>query len=657
MILFLNMPFGSLTHPNLPLGIFQSQLTESGIDSDVLNLNLDFAQAIGYSGYESVAFFKGVETQVGEWLFAEHAWRRSFGMPEDEFLRLCGEELDNIPKIPDKVAWLRQVRNEVVPLFLDRCVDAIAARNPDVVGFSCTFFQTVSSLALGRLLKERHPEIPLVYGGACFHGEMGDELMRAAPWIDAVSTGEADDVIVPLVEALSTGNPPSGLQGVLYRDQQGTVRSDVAHVPVDHEVIQSLPDPNFDNFFRDAARVGLADDHGWQMRLLAPFESSRGCWWGQKHHCTFCGLNGQGMVYRGKSGEDVEAMLRRMTERYPQFQRFQASDNIMSVTYFNSLIPSLADRPLPGNAELFYSVKSNMTRAQIKSLADAGIMYLQPGIESFSTHILELMDKGVSALQNLFFLKCCREYGILPYWNNLIRLPGETQADYDQMAAWIPKLLHLRPPYGGAPKVECHRFSPYFDQQARWTEGRRPQAWYRGLFPEDTVNLDRVAYYFDADWKDVLEGTAYDEVLELTAQWTRIWKEEPELPILQFETPGSAGASTEIAAEGVEVIDTRLGSPGRWQLDRVEAAVLRAIDYPATIRTAAKFAGQELGVAPSTAAVSKILDSFVDAGLALTENDKYLGIVLQPETIDPSLTERRGFLKQTINNQQPVAAS
>ena len=644
MIRLVNMPFGSLTHPNLPLGIFAAQLTEAGLDHDVHYLNLDFAQAIGYTGYESIAFFKGVETQVGEWLFADAAWRRPFGPSEHEFLGLAGRELEAIPGIADPVDWLRRIRAEVVPWYLDRCVDLLTAEGvPDVVGFSCTFFQTVSSLALGRRIRERHPEVRLVYGGACFHGEMGEELMRAVPWIDAASTGEADEVIVPLLAALVDRREPAGLSAVLHRTPDGTVREGAPHRPTAGEAVAALPDPDFDAFFRDAARVGLDGVEGWRERLLAPFESSRGCWWGQKHHCRFCGLNGQGMTYRGRSGEDVEDLLRRLTERYPRFRRFQASDNIMSVTYHDTLLPALASRPLPRGTELFYSVKSNMTRAQVRALADAGVRYVQPGIESLSTNILHRMDKGVSALQNLFFLKCCRDHGILAYWNNLIRVPGETEDDYRQMAEWIPLLHHLRPPYGGAPRVECHRFSPYFDQGDRWVAARRPQAWYRGLFPADDVDLDRVAYYFDADWNDVLGDPAYDEVLRATAEWTRVWTDEPDLPRLQVAAVEAVEAGR--AGGATEVIDTRRDATGRWQLDRVEGAVLRAIDYPVGPPTVARFAGAELGVAPSAGAVERILGELVEAGLALTEEGRYLSIVLGPDAVDPPREERRAFLK------------
>ena len=39
------------------------------------------------------------------------------------------------------------------------------------------------------------------------------------------------------------------------------------------------------------------------------FETSRGCWWGQIHHCLFCGLNGDTIAYRSKSpGRAVEEL-------------------------------------------------------------------------------------------------------------------------------------------------------------------------------------------------------------------------------------------------------------------------------------------------------------------------------------------------------------
>ncbi|MGB1276162.1 MAG: hypothetical protein ACPG77_10470, partial [Nannocystaceae bacterium] len=183
------MPFGSVTYPNLALGQFKAQLAGAGMDARVYNFNLQFARMIGVGAYETIARFKGVETQVSEWLFAREAWGEEVGGDVDAFLRLCGEELTMIPRVTDVPRWLRLIREKLVGAFLDRCVAALVADAPQVVALSCTFFQTIAALALGKRLHHALPGTRLAFGGACFHAEMGEELFAKIPWIDAVCTG------------------------------------------------------------------------------------------------------------------------------------------------------------------------------------------------------------------------------------------------------------------------------------------------------------------------------------------------------------------------------------------------------------------------------------------------------------------------------------
>jgi ribosomal peptide maturation radical SAM protein 1 len=640
------MPFGSLTRPALALGLFKAQLSDAGMTTRVLNLNFDFARMIGFAGYEAISMFKGVETQVSEWLFANAAWRRPFGPDEQEFLKLCGEELGTIYKVPDPVGWLLKIRRQVIGRYLEQCYARVVEHGvPKVVAFSCMFFQTVSSLALGRLLKERHPEIKLVYGGACFHGEMGEELIRKVPWIDAVSTGEADDIVVELFRQLAAGETPTGLQGVFARDTDDAIVSGPVHRPVSGEVLDALPDPDFDEFYADAGRFGLPEQQSWQDRVTLPFEASRGCWWGQKKHCTFCGLNAEGMEFRLKSPERTFATMKRLSERYP-FRHMQMTDNILAMSYFKSLLPTMAgDRLVSAGrpVEVFFEVKANLTRAQMKAIADAGIVYIQPGIESLSTHMLDLMGKGVSALQNAYLLKCCTEYGVVVYWNLLIRIPGETAEDYRQMVHWMRRLVHLRPPSGGAPRVECHRFSPYFFQKGRWTEGVRASKWYEGLFPEDQLDLDKVAYYFDATWKDTLGDPHYDDLLNVTLDWMRVWRDLPEPPRLTLRDTDDGG---------LEIEDTRAGEPTVWELAPKEAAIYRAITDIANPRKVRESLPAAYAEGMSEAAIRGQLQGFVEQGLAVEEGDKFLGLALPP-ALGVAPLDRRRVQMRRVANQRP----
>ena len=55
-------------------------------------------------------------------------------------------------------------------------------------------------------------------------------------------------------------------------------------------------------------------------------------------------------------------------------------------------MPALAARRL--HLELFYEVKANLKKAQVRLLRDAGVRVIQPGIESFSTRVLDIMRRG-----------------------------------------------------------------------------------------------------------------------------------------------------------------------------------------------------------------------------------------------------------------------
>lgn len=639
MIHLVNVPFGSIMRAPLALGLIKSQLTAAGLVARTHNVNFLFGRVMGFGAYETVARFKGVETQISEWLFAEAAWRRPFGPSEDEFLLQCGEELDSIPHVADPVAWFRKLRRETVEVYLDKCALRIMQWGPPpVVAFSCMFFQTTAALALGRLIKERSPSTKLVYGGACFHGDAGIELVEKVPWIDVVANGEADSEIVPLFTALAAGEAPRDLPGVFVREA-GRVIAGPPTRPATTETLEALPDPDYTEFFEDAAKVGLLDDPVWLDRASLPFEASRGCWWGQKKHCTFCGLNGEGMAFRARSPERVRATLERLA-RYPT-RNLQATDNIMAMSYWKSLLPDLSGRPLAHSTgkpvDLFFEIKPNLTRSQIKMLADARVIYVQPGIESLSTHLLQAVDKGVSAIQNVFFLKCATEYGILPIWNILVRIPGERPEDYVEMAALIPRLVHLRPPTGGAPRVEVHRYSPYFTRTSEFIEDVRPAPWYRGVYPDD-IDLERVAYYFDATFKNTAGDPTYDAVIARAHEWMRRWAEPhpPRLTLREID-------------DGLEIEDARSSNVVCWRLEGRQAAIYREcadITTPDKIR-------QALDGAWTADEIRGELAGFVEEGLAMREGERFLGLAIPP-TANVPLIQR---VIRRMTNQGPVRAA
>jgi ribosomal peptide maturation radical SAM protein 1 len=162
--------------------------------------------------------------------------------------------------------------------------------------------------------------------------------------------------------------------------------------------MNALPYPDFDDFFAEFNATGFKAT--WQPRLF--FETSRGCWWGEKKHCTFCGLNGQTMEFRSKTGARALEELTAIVAKHPGCE-IQVVDNILDMRYFNDFLPALAASGV--DVELFYETKANLKKDQVRQLRDAGVTSIQPGIESFSDNVLTLMRKGVTALQNIQLLK------------------------------------------------------------------------------------------------------------------------------------------------------------------------------------------------------------------------------------------------------------
>src|SRR5262249_6197562 len=146
--------------------------------------------------------------------------------------------------------------------------------------------------------------------------------------------------------------------------------------------------PDYDGYFE---RLESSTARDWVEPKLV-VEGSRGCWWGEKHHCTFCGLNGSFMEFRSKSPMAFYHEIIRLVGRHQVLDMYVV-DNILDMKYLSSLLPKLQESGY--DLRLQYEIKSNLRRDQLATLYDAGLVNVQPGIESLSNRVLKIMDKGV----------------------------------------------------------------------------------------------------------------------------------------------------------------------------------------------------------------------------------------------------------------------
>lgn len=598
------MPFMDIDRPSIQLGLLKALVQHHGFPVNTLHANLDFAARIGVEAYRKLSEHRG--RMIGDWLFSIEAFGRAAPDPTASLLDDLADDLSYLGGARS-AELLLDIRDRQVPAYLNDLVASYEWGVARVVGFTSTFQQNAASFALARRLKERWPHLLTVFGGANFDGEMGIELIRCLECIDFAVIGEGDVAFPALLAALAGGDLTPEVPGVAYR-MGPTVAFSPAGPPMTN--LDESPVPDYAEYFEHARELQVLPA-GSQRTVWLPIEGSRGCWWGAKHHCTFCGLNGDLMQFRSKSVDRMVGELAQQARRY-HTTSFQAIDNILDTNHLRNLLPRLvADGT---NYQLFYEVKANLTREQVKLMAQAGLTHVQPGLESLSTHVLGLLRKGVRAIQNVNVLRWCRYYGIDVAWNILYGASGEDAADYREQSELIPHLHHLQPP-GDVVRIWMERFSPlYTDADQFKVRVRRPEASYRYVYPA-CFDLDKIAYFFDYELIDALPAATYDGLQAATADWSAGWTRRPPPALTYWSAPGF-----------LKIYDARHpGREGSYVFEGVIADIyLACSDRP--ISAAAVL--EVVGAATTVAEVREVFGEFARRGLMMCEGSQALALAL-----------------------------
>ena len=585
-VALVSMPFAAIDYPSLALGLFKSRLRQEGIPCDVLYLNIPFAEMLGYASYSGLiiqppAYF------ACEQLFAESA----FGalVPSDQAY------YDEAGLDPSMRQQLQAVKAFVEP-FLNRCMTEVDWSAYDIVGFTSLFEQNLATLALARRIKQRCPDILTVFGGPNFEAVMGETFHRLLDYMDFVCSGEADDTFPELIKRLAYRHPIDDLPGIVHR------RNGVSHATAPAPMttrLDRLPLPDFTDYFSRVRQMPLPP--GADPCVL--IETSRGCWWGEKNHCTFCGLNSQSMEYRSKSAERSIAEVEQLQGQY-KVNFVRVVDNILNHQFFDDFLPGLASRRL--GVTIFFEVKANLRKPQVAALKDAGVTVVQAGIESLSTHTLKLMRKGSTSLMNVQTLKWCKEYGVLCDWNLIYGFPGEDPEDYRLSAELARLLTHLSPPTGCGP-IRLDRFSPNYNEAERMgLRNVRPLGYYKYLYPFAPGDLHDIAYYFEFDYAEPIDDGGHLPALHAAVF---DWKQRRD------------HLSAVLHGEAVVIRDTRpVAVAEQTVLAGVEKLVLETCDQITTVRRIQQVVGQ------SEDQVSEILDMLMKRRLVIREGERYLGL-------------------------------
>jgi ribosomal peptide maturation radical SAM protein 1 len=601
------LPFAGLKHPSLGVSLLKGHALRLGVTACVSYLNFQLAEWLGQELYDSIELGgissgpvqrHSTEALLGEWFFADLVFDHSLP-PAAEYISKFVSAHPERASLSERILQARARNRE----YVEWCVEEILRDRPRLVGLTTTFDQTCACLAVARRLKASADPPLIVMGGANCEGEMGVQIAHSFPYVDFVCTGEGDEVFPALLRHVFKGEGAGPIPGLVQAEEPPTNPSAVTD-------LDALPLPDFEDYFSRLRESPLRGD----VHPEVLFETSRGCWWGAKQHCTFCGLNGNTMVYRSKSADRIIEELREVSGRYG-VRRIQCVDNILDMNYFRTFFPKLIESGL--NLELFYDTKANLKLEHVRMLREAKVRSILPGIESLSNVILRMMRKGSTAAQNIQLLRWCAEFEIHAIWSFLYGFPGEPLDEYQRMSEIVPLLTHLQPPSYCIP-VQLDRFSPYFSHPEQFgVRNVRPITAYDHVFPLAENEVRKLAYFFDFDFQDNRDPLDYAGVLiEQVKRWAELAsaaypEERPQLDLYQSHGSLVIRDSRPCAVTSLHVLDglaaavyrfcdsvqTRKGLTRKLSLDATESDIQQTLDELIAAQLAVEIEGQYIALA------------------------------------------------------------
>lgn len=602
-VALVSMPCLSARFPSFQLALLKPTLEKAGIPVQPFSLFMYLGSQIGWRMSETIGDVW--PSLVGEWVWSKAAFGDEANTNDEEYFAAHESIFRAICQYAEcTLDDLRRVRDEAAPKFIEFCVNSTDWSRFGLVGFTVVFQQLMSSVALARALKKKYPELPIIMGGASLEDDIADEVMKGCPQVDYMHCGDAEISFPEMVRRLYEGRSMEGLHGIMWRDAEKQIH--YAGRAPNFMAMNDTPVPDFDEYFY--ARKASGYDVSTEAREpLLPIEAARGCWWGAKNHCTFCGLNRSGMEFRAKDADKVIEQLSLLSRRYGQFQ-FNAIDNIMAPEYAEKLFGKLA--AANSDIKIHYEIRPNFSRSQLARMRKGGLYSVQPGVESFSTNILKIMRKLSTGMRNVELIKWCTYYGINNLYNILCQFAGETVEDYATQSEVVSKIPHFQPPYAIV-KARADRGSPMYSESASQSISELvPANCYNYILPKGKFNLPRISYYFEHKTANTVDDSVYEALFERVGEWQARWKQERR-PFLRYQKSWSA----------IRISDGRKEKVRAYTVTDEPAALY---EYCADARTprdiAARFGNESW--------IKEALEEFVKRDLMLHLDGRYLSLAL-----------------------------
>ena len=298
-----------------------------------------------------------------------------------------------------------------------------------LVGFSAMTSAFPGAVRLAKVVRQRHPQVPIILGGPHASG-IGATLLEEHPQFDYLCIGEGELTLLQLVDYLESGQPrQDDIKGLVWRSETGTVMVNLQR-PF-YDAIDEFPFPA--RHLVNLASFSVSSHVKASNGISATMISSRGC----PFNCAFCSAHLMvGKKYRIRSEDSIIDELKILRDQYQvRYVFFQDDTLTLARKRIESLCRRLREEQLHINFGCFSRVE--VFDAELAGmLAQAGCQLVIFGVESGVPEVLKKISKHISLHQAEQAIVNCRDNGIQSYASFVVGFPFETEAQIRQTLAF-----------------------------------------------------------------------------------------------------------------------------------------------------------------------------------------------------------------------------
>jgi anaerobic magnesium-protoporphyrin IX monomethyl ester cyclase len=315
--------------------------------------------------------------------------------------------------------------------------DRIAELEPDIVGSTAITPAIYKAERVLQIAKQVNPSIVTVLGG--IHGTfMYPQVLKEAPWIDAIVRGEGEQVFLNLVRAVDDGlwaADKVGVRGIAFLGDDGAVIATPSEPPIE----------DLDRITPDWAILE------WDKYIYIPMgvrvaipNFARGC----PFTCSFCSQWKFWRDYRirdpKKVVDEIETLVR---DHQVGFFILADEEPTIHRKKFVAFCEELIARKLP----VLWGINTRVTdilrdEKLLPMFRKAGLIHVSLGTEAAAQLKLDRFNKETTIAQNKKAIQLLRDAGIVAEAQFIVGLENETaetlEETYRMAMDWKPDMAN-----------------------------------------------------------------------------------------------------------------------------------------------------------------------------------------------------------------------